>query len=127
MRTLSEYLRQKAVFDFVEGSKRENMKIMRELDRMKTDHLHSLGLLEDSQRAELAWQAIHSEGPFANRHLKDAISRDPRGAIMKIWDQIWRTADPATVAGHIKSMLNVPFKRNGKTAEQEFLNEVIDA
>ena len=123
--SLSEYLRQDAVFDFVEGTKRENAKILRELERMKTDHLHSLRFLEDSQRTELVRQAIHSAGPFGDRHLKGAVSQDSRAALMSVWDKVWRTADPTAVAGHIKAMLNVPFKKNGKTAKQEFLNEVM--
>ena len=81
--SLSEYLRQDAVFDFVEGTKRENAKILRELERMKTDHLHSLRFLEDSQRTELVRQAIHSAGPFGDRHLKGAVSQDSRAALMR--------------------------------------------
>ena len=126
---LSDYLCQKAVFEYVEGTTKENEKLTKEIDLVKSDRLHSIRLLADKQRSQLVWDAIHCQDVFHEAHLKEAVSRNPRAALISVWKQILAEDDPETVANHVRTLLATALQNrqngSGKTLEHDFNDKVM--
>ncbi len=102
---LRDYLIQQSMFSHAERVDAVNSKLARHLAGMQGDRMSSIQHLTDAQKCNLVWDALTSQEPFEKTHLTTAVARDPRQALLSIWDSLRRDSDPSVASEHLRALL----------------------